>query len=284
MHALCGRLPALTWVDLEGVKSLTAGGLRAVGGLTAPTWLHLSDCSNVGMGCSLPLPTAGRVLVWPHGRGKSHHLNSSHPPTPACTHPSTLQCSPVGQLPMLAEEEEEDALEEEGVTAADRPSKAKRRDSGVLPPNNPPRAAPRSIPRAHPSSELSFTQLTHTHTHTHHALNSPRTSPSLSDHPLLPSLRHHTSHSWHPRRRKQRATLPQLPCTARSCSDQPTRAPAHPLSGPHCAGGAQPCDAVELAAAQHYDWNVDWALPKHRPAVPPMWWWCRARGSRVHLT
>ena len=189
MHALCGRLPALTWVDLEGVKSLTAGGLRAVGGLTAPTWLHLSDCSNVGMGCSLPLPTAGRVLVWPHGRGKSHHLNSSHPPTPACTHPSTLQCSPVGQLPMLAEEEEEeDALEEEGVTAADRPSKAKRRDSGVLPPNNPPRAAPRSIPRAHPSSELSFTQLTHTHTHTHITL-----STLHAPHPLS-----QTTHSFHP--------------------------------------------------------------------------------------
>ena len=47
MHALCGRLPALTWLSLLGVKSLTADGLRAVGGLTALTILNLHNCSNV---------------------------------------------------------------------------------------------------------------------------------------------------------------------------------------------------------------------------------------------
>jgi len=47
MHAMCGRLPALTWLKLAGVKSLTEDGLRAVGGLTALTRLHLSSCSNV---------------------------------------------------------------------------------------------------------------------------------------------------------------------------------------------------------------------------------------------
>ena len=47
MHMLCGRLPALTWLKLAGIKSLTEDGLRAVGGLTALTRLHLSSCSNV---------------------------------------------------------------------------------------------------------------------------------------------------------------------------------------------------------------------------------------------
>ena len=42
MHALCGRLPALTHLDLFAVKSLTADGLRAVGGLTALTILNLA--------------------------------------------------------------------------------------------------------------------------------------------------------------------------------------------------------------------------------------------------
>ena len=47
MHALCGRLPALTWLYLFGVKSLTAAGLRAVGGLTALPFLNLGYCSNM---------------------------------------------------------------------------------------------------------------------------------------------------------------------------------------------------------------------------------------------
>jgi hypothetical protein len=44
MHALCGRLPALKTLHLYGVKSLTADGLLAVGGLTALTYLDLCDC------------------------------------------------------------------------------------------------------------------------------------------------------------------------------------------------------------------------------------------------
>jgi len=44
MHALCGRLPALTSLDLDGVKSLTADGLRAVGGVSALTVLDLFEC------------------------------------------------------------------------------------------------------------------------------------------------------------------------------------------------------------------------------------------------
>jgi len=47
MHALCGRLPALTCLNLGGVKSLTADGLRAVGGLTALTYLNLVNCASV---------------------------------------------------------------------------------------------------------------------------------------------------------------------------------------------------------------------------------------------
>ena len=47
MRALCGRLPALTYLDLFEVTSLTAAGLRAVGGLTALTYLNLTSCSNV---------------------------------------------------------------------------------------------------------------------------------------------------------------------------------------------------------------------------------------------
>jgi len=38
IHALCARLPALTWLDLGEVESLMADGLRAVGGLTALTF------------------------------------------------------------------------------------------------------------------------------------------------------------------------------------------------------------------------------------------------------
>ena len=47
MHALCGRLPALKTLILRGVTSLSADGLRAVGGLTALTLLDLIHCSNV---------------------------------------------------------------------------------------------------------------------------------------------------------------------------------------------------------------------------------------------
>ena len=45
MHALCGRLPALKTLILMNVTSLTAGGLRAVGGLIALTFLNLSYCN-----------------------------------------------------------------------------------------------------------------------------------------------------------------------------------------------------------------------------------------------
>jgi hypothetical protein len=45
MHALCGRLPALKTLWLDGVTSLTADGLLAVGGLTALTFLDLSSCN-----------------------------------------------------------------------------------------------------------------------------------------------------------------------------------------------------------------------------------------------
>jgi hypothetical protein len=47
MHALCGRLPALTRLSLVEVKSLTAEGLSAVGGLTSLTKLNLGWNSNV---------------------------------------------------------------------------------------------------------------------------------------------------------------------------------------------------------------------------------------------
>jgi len=45
MHALCGRLPALKTLILREVTSLTADGLRAVGGLTALTFISLADCN-----------------------------------------------------------------------------------------------------------------------------------------------------------------------------------------------------------------------------------------------
>jgi Leucine-rich repeat (LRR) protein len=49
--SLCGRLPALTSLDLERVKSLTTEGLRAVGGMTTLTHLDLtfSNVTNVGL-------------------------------------------------------------------------------------------------------------------------------------------------------------------------------------------------------------------------------------------
>ena len=48
MHVLCGGLPTLSLLSLPPeVTSLTEDGLRAVGGLTALTRLHLSSCSNV---------------------------------------------------------------------------------------------------------------------------------------------------------------------------------------------------------------------------------------------
>jgi hypothetical protein len=45
MHALCGRLPALKTLFLDGVTSLTADGLFAVGGLIALTYLSLGECN-----------------------------------------------------------------------------------------------------------------------------------------------------------------------------------------------------------------------------------------------
>ena len=47
MHMLCGRLPALTFMSLRWVESLTEDGLRAVGGLTTLTELYLVECPNV---------------------------------------------------------------------------------------------------------------------------------------------------------------------------------------------------------------------------------------------
>jgi hypothetical protein len=47
LHALCARLPSLTCLSLYGVASLTAGGLGAVVGLTALTFLILDSCTNV---------------------------------------------------------------------------------------------------------------------------------------------------------------------------------------------------------------------------------------------
>ena len=49
--SLCVRLPALTRLDLPGVKSLTTEGLRAVGGMTTLTLLDLgaSNVTNVGL-------------------------------------------------------------------------------------------------------------------------------------------------------------------------------------------------------------------------------------------
>jgi hypothetical protein len=49
--SLCGRLPALTILDLMYVQSLTTEGLRAVGGMTTLTWLSLafSNVTNVGL-------------------------------------------------------------------------------------------------------------------------------------------------------------------------------------------------------------------------------------------
>jgi len=45
MHALCVRLRALQTLGLPEVTSLTADGLRAVGGLTTLTFLNLYHCS-----------------------------------------------------------------------------------------------------------------------------------------------------------------------------------------------------------------------------------------------
>jgi hypothetical protein len=50
MHALCGRLPALKTLNLVRVTSLTADGLRAVGGLTTLTYLYLSYCNVTDVG------------------------------------------------------------------------------------------------------------------------------------------------------------------------------------------------------------------------------------------
>jgi hypothetical protein len=49
--SLCGRLPALTSLDLMYVQSLTTEGLRAVGGMTTLTELNLgySTVTNVGL-------------------------------------------------------------------------------------------------------------------------------------------------------------------------------------------------------------------------------------------
>ena len=49
--SLCGRLPALTILNLMYVQSLTTEGLRAVGGMTSLTWLSLNDSfvTNVGL-------------------------------------------------------------------------------------------------------------------------------------------------------------------------------------------------------------------------------------------
>ena len=69
MHSLSERLPALTRLYLDGVKSLTAEGLRAVGGLTALTFLDLeyySDASDAVL-WELRDLTALTTLFWLHG-------------------------------------------------------------------------------------------------------------------------------------------------------------------------------------------------------------------------
>jgi len=45
MHVLCERLPALKTLILFQVTSLTADGLRAVGGLTTLTYLDIRFCN-----------------------------------------------------------------------------------------------------------------------------------------------------------------------------------------------------------------------------------------------
>jgi hypothetical protein len=46
-RTICGRLPALTCLNLGWVKSMTADGLRAVGGLTNLTNLYFISCDKV---------------------------------------------------------------------------------------------------------------------------------------------------------------------------------------------------------------------------------------------
>jgi hypothetical protein len=45
--ALCGRMPALTEMDLRGASSVTDVALQAVAELEALTWLSLYGCSLV---------------------------------------------------------------------------------------------------------------------------------------------------------------------------------------------------------------------------------------------
>ena len=63
---LCGRLPALTSLTLAGVKSLTTKGMRAVGGLTALTWLglHGSNVTDSGLQELTTLTSLTRLSLW----------------------------------------------------------------------------------------------------------------------------------------------------------------------------------------------------------------------------
>jgi hypothetical protein len=64
--SLCGRLPALTRLDLIEVKSLTTEGLRAVGGMTTLTHLHLaySNVTNVWLRELRDLTALTRLDLW----------------------------------------------------------------------------------------------------------------------------------------------------------------------------------------------------------------------------
>jgi hypothetical protein len=72
VRSLCGRLPALSSLNLWGVISLRVEGLRAVGQLTALTALHLGGCSGVtdaalrelrGLTCLTHVNLCGCLLV-----------------------------------------------------------------------------------------------------------------------------------------------------------------------------------------------------------------------------
>ena len=85
MHALCARLPTLTYLILREVSSLTEDGLRAVGGLTALTELYLGFSSNVVYAVlrelgALPalsqLSLTGCTAVTDAGLGELRHLTT----------------------------------------------------------------------------------------------------------------------------------------------------------------------------------------------------------------
>jgi len=70
MHALCGRLPALSYLSLYGVASLTVDGLRAVLRLTAINTLNLGRCPTVTDAVLWELPGLNALTAL-HLRGTS---------------------------------------------------------------------------------------------------------------------------------------------------------------------------------------------------------------------